>query len=370
MIAAAVLSILLGIAGTVRWRHANRKITAQQLLREALSEEQKSGATGPSLEIFEQQATQGYYDDALVTAHLSTKKDDLYWYLVELARIRTENGDLQSAKNMINMFVDPAFQTRMMKGIALVQAGKGDLAGALETGAPLADSNDVLVEFAQYQIKRGELEGALKTAERLTPASAYQVFYEIGDALRLRHEQNRVHKLSAGMSNRKLARLFLRLVPLTLWDQRPAYSLQMNDCEMAGIAAMEHRLAEARKALENTRCWRSFVAIQYYAIDPIDAEKLLRSTTDPKDMAFGLSSLAMAAAKKERIEDALRFDNEGRKMEGSSRYSATVEIARAWTIRDGPANVLSWARSQPTSAERELALIGMAQALGHARPQQ
>jgi hypothetical protein len=366
-IAAVAVTLSVGFALTLRLRSATHKITDQQLLHEALSEQQKAGNSGPSLEIFEQQATQGYYDDAMATARLSPKKDDLYWYLVELARIRTENGDIQGAKNMIRMFPEPDFQARMIKGIAVIQAGDGDLAGALETSASLRDSDEVLVEFAHYQIKRADFDGALKTAERTTPASADQLFYEIGDALRLRHEQSRVRELASHMSNRKLAKLFLQLAPFTLWE-RNVHMIPMNACEIAAIDAMEGKLPEASKALEHTHCWHSFVAIQYYAIDPIGAEKLLRSTTDPKDLGFGLVQLAIAAAKHGKIEDALRFDGEAKQFAESQFYDATLEIARAWTIRDGAQKVLPWARAGATPSKRVLALIGMAQALGHARP--
>jgi hypothetical protein len=39
----------------------------------------------------------------------------------------------------------------------------------------------------------------------------------------------------------------------------------------------------------------------------------------------------------------------------------------AWTKNDGPETVLQWARTRPNFAQRTWALIGMAEALGHAR---
>ncbi len=47
---------------------------------------------------------------------------------------------------------------------------------------------------------------------------------------------------------------------------------------------------------------------------------------------------------------------------------AVHEIARSWTIRNGPNVVLKWANSRPTTEERTWALIGVAEALGHTRP--
>ena len=78
----------------------------------------------------------------------------------------------------------------------------------------------------------------------------------------------------------------------------------------------------------------------------------------------------MAAAKKGRIEEALQLRADAIKVDPKESYNSTLQIARAWTIRDGPRKVLPWARSQPTPGDRELALLGMAEALGHERPHQ
>jgi tetratricopeptide (TPR) repeat protein len=362
LIGAILVCIVVITVRRLSFRSMPHKITAQELLREALRE--SPNHSYPETEIFEQQATQGYYDDALATARLATKPDDLHWFIIELAKIHVQNGDAQGAKDIARLF--PDWQPQIFKAIALAQAHQGDLSGALATSH--ADANEILEEFADHQIKQADFPGALQTAERLPANSAGNLFYDIGDALRQRHEQKRVHELAAGMSDRKLAQLFLKLVPLTLWDRKPDYSIQLNACELAGIAAMDKKLAEARKMLEGTHCWYSFLAIQYYKIDPSEAEKLLRSSTDPKDLTFGLAELAMAAAKKGRIEDALRLDKDAKQINPLEGYSATLGIARAWTIRDGPEKVIGWARSLSVPWERKTALLGMAQALGHLRP--
>lgn len=365
----AIIVVLITALG-LKWLHlyrASHKITDQQLLREAQAERQKSGFGGPSEEIFEQQATQGYYDDALANARLSPKTDDLYWYIIDLAKIRTENGDLPGAKAMIQMFPDQDFQKRMIRSIALVQAQEGDLSGALETGSPLPDKNEILMEFARFQIKKGDFGGALSTAERMTGNSADDVFYEIGDALRLRGEKSRVRQLALRMNNRRLANLFLQLVPLMLREPQ-AMIMQANNCEMASFYASKGEVADAEKAVENTQCASSFVAIAMYPANPAEAERLLRTTTDSKDLAFGMAELAKGAAGHGKIEDALRLDNIALQIDGSDSYQAVLEIARAWTLRDGPDKVLPWARSRPNSTQRVSALVGMAQALGHRRP--
>lgn len=348
-------------------RALTHKITDQELLREALA--QFHDAPYPNEEIFSQQATQGYYDDALATARLATKKDDLYSYLFKLATIRIENGDPQGAKNMIAMFPDPAFQTAMIKSIALAQAHQGDISGALQTCAPLQNCNETLLEFSRYQIDHADLQGALVTAERLPSPS--DVFYEIGSALRLRGEQKRARELAAGMSNRKLAALFLEVVPFTMWDHpEDVRTLYLSACETAYEDATHNQFAKAVKTLEQNHCRYSYTAIRYYEIDPAAAEKLMRSSTNSDDLRFGLQELAMAAAKKGRIEDALQLRVDAKKVDPSESYNSTLEIARAWTVRNGPRKVLPWARSQTTPGDRMLALLGMAEALAHERPHQ
>jgi len=85
-------------------------------------------------------------------------------------------------------------------------------------------------------------------------------------------------------------------------------------------------------------------------------------------------------AKKGNIAEALRFldnlqsvsraENTRNVVLTEARNTDLVhEIARAWTIKDGPKPVLKWVRSRPNTGQRTWALIGMAEALGHARPQ-
>ena len=58
----------------------------------------------PDYQIFEQQAAQGYYEDAAATATLFKRPDDRRWSVEELAKIRAENGDIPGAKAMIKRF--------------------------------------------------------------------------------------------------------------------------------------------------------------------------------------------------------------------------------------------------------------------------
>jgi len=210
-VAASVLSVCVALGlGWMLWqRFPGHKITDQELLREAVAEWKGAGesGSGPSYQIFEQQAAQGYYDDAADTAHLFKSTEDLNWSMVELTKIRSENGDIQGAKNSLHNLDGSDVRAKATRVIALIQAYRGDLAGALETIAPIGQSDEVLLAFGQYQVEHGDFEGALNTAARTK--SGYQLYYDIGDALRLRAEQSRAPKLAAQMKDPKLAALFL-----------------------------------------------------------------------------------------------------------------------------------------------------------------
>src|SRR5436190_7001582 len=98
-----IASLVLSAAavGWILWlRFPDRKITDQKLLREAVEEWKRAGepGNGPDYQIFEQQAAQGYYEDAAATATLFKSAEDRRWSVVELAKIRAENGDILGAK--------------------------------------------------------------------------------------------------------------------------------------------------------------------------------------------------------------------------------------------------------------------------------
>jgi hypothetical protein len=194
-------------------RGPGHRTTGQDLLREAIAEWRRSGEPdrGPNPQIFEQQAAQGYYDDAMATARLFTRIDDQDRSIVELAKIRAENGDIQGAKTMIKKFVGSDLGNRATKIIAEVQADKGDLRAALETSSSLGDSDEIFVVFARRQIANGDFDGALRTAEQVKPRLADDLFYKVGDALRVRGEQERMCERASHMSNRRLAALFAEL---------------------------------------------------------------------------------------------------------------------------------------------------------------
>jgi hypothetical protein len=365
---AIVLCVAAGIARRLWPRGPGHKVTDQEVLREAVAEWHRAGepGSGPNSQIFEQQAAQGYYDDAAATSYLFKRPDDKQWSVLELAKIRAENGDIPGAKSMVARFAGSDLGNRALRTIAEIQADRGDLPGALETSPTPGDSNDVLLVFARRQIANADLDGALITAERMDSKSAGQVFYEVGGALRDRSEQKRARDLASHMSNRKLAALFLELSRFTLWPQKirscEIEIVQADPCAIAYHGPPDGNFAEVDALIEQNKCsYVSFVAIQQYAVDPGGAEHLLRRHANSQDLAFGLDQFAVAAAKKGNIAEALRFlDNlqslgmsESNVVLAQARNTDAVhEITRDWTIKDGPKVVLKWAHSRPTTEER------------------
>ena len=203
------------------------------------------------------------------------------------------------------------------------------------------------------------------------------MFYELGSALAERSEQGKVRELASGMKDRKLAREFEKQVRITLWPTDVEFVTQATPCEIAYDYGREGKFAEADTLIEQNKCsYVAGLAIMQYGVDPAGAEHLLRSRSKAEDLLFGLDQLAVEAAKKGNISEALRFLRDVEK-DGVAMNSVFAEIrvseavhgiARCWTIKNGPKAVLKWARSRPTSEQRAWALIGMAQALGHASP--
>ncbi len=169
-----------GVAGLAVWMQSHQRITGREILHEAMMEWQCAGER-PELirRIFEQQAAQGFYDDAAATGLLSRRPDEMQWFVVELARILAENGDLSGARAMMKRFAGPSLSPRIAEAIAFAQVSKGNLQGALEFAATTGVSReDVLLAYSRRQMGSGDLASALETAALMK--SPDQVFYELG----------------------------------------------------------------------------------------------------------------------------------------------------------------------------------------------
>jgi hypothetical protein len=343
-------------------------VTDQDLLREAVRER------GALDQIFEQQAAQGYYADALETARLYASRLPLpQWALSGLAsqliEIRAENGDTEGAKDMAKR-IRPTlggFADETTRVIAKIQVDRGDLAGALETCPGPEGANFVMEEYGLRQIAAGDFAEALKISQQVNERSAYDLFYDVGSALRERGEQSRLHDLAAQMDDRARAAQFEEAARFTLWPHIAVVRAINDSCAIAWVAARDGKFADAFRFAERSNCRYSDLAIQEFACDPAQAERDLRGSPDTQDVRRGLEAMSEAAARKGDVENALRLLDAGEQIGGQreSCLNCRRMIAWAWTLKGDPKKVLHWARSLPHGNSRAYALLGMAQALAH-----
>ena len=376
LVAVLILCTSVGASLALSVRGFHLAISAQELLREAARD------GGPLDTIFEQQATQGYYDDALVTARLAAsslpQRNQAYEFagLIEnLIQIRAENGDIDGAKQMVKELSGSALGTegpKATRDIAKIQVDRGDLRGALETVTSPADANVVMEEFGDVQIRNGDFDGALKTAEQVNERSAYNLFYAVGDALRERREPQRLHELASHVADKKLAAEFVDAARFTLWPHPEIVrGLSMEPCGAAWIDGNAGKFAEAYNLVAQNHCRYSDIAMKQFPSDPAAAERELRKSPDKADIVRGLADMSIASAKKGDIPNAMRLLDSVRRLDDRQNYclKCVHEIAWAWTLQGQPRVVVDWARSLPIAdGQRSYALLGIAQALAHPRP--
>ena len=352
-------------------------------------------------DVFYQQAAQGYYDDAKATILLSPYDHDLQSALIALAKVRARNGDAQGAVKTARGYspatreeafhqiavaqaksgdVPGARQTASLlvtpqpalENIAAVQAENGDLRGARETIASLSQPNLALAAIGEYQVKSGDFEGALKTAESMDTKAVVNLLLDIGLELTRRGEQKRVRELASHITNREVAKLFVDYAHLAQSTVDHLEIVEANVCERASFEAMKGHFSSAYRMISNTKCWYSFIAVKQYGADPAGAEHSLRRSTEPADVCFGLAQFSEAAAAKGNVPEALRLLNAAQNACGQQNenrvWAVLSEVARQCTVKRGPRVMVKWARARPTAAERYLALLGVAAALGHAHP--
>jgi tetratricopeptide (TPR) repeat protein len=367
------LCAAIGISFAMSVRSLDARISARNLLREAARDR------GPLDQIFAQQAGQGYYSDALVTARQFASgrprsEDELSGLTEYLIEMRAENGDIQGAKGMIKQFSGALLGARgpqTTREIARIQVERGNLGGALETCATPEDADKVIEELGSREIASGDFDGALKTAEQISERSAYDLFYEVGEALRQRGEQQRLHELASRMTDRKRAAEFLDAARTTLWPWVEIRTLQPTPCDIAWMDGNAGKFAEAYVVADQNRCRYSDIASKQFATDTVEAERELRRSTDTADVSNGLAHMSEAAAKQADVANAIRLLDSARQVSGKQDFclDCVREIAWAWTLKGQSRVVLRWARSMPIAdPERGFALFGLAQALGHARP--
>lgn len=364
----------IGVALAFSARELHPRISAQKLLREAVRDQ------GPLEEIFEQQAGQGYYDDALVTARLMAagyprlREDALSRFVEDVITIRAANGDIQGAKEMITRYRGLELASRgadATRAIGKVQVDSGDLRGALETSVSAADKDKVMEECGEREIAKGDFDAALQTAEQVTEQSAYDLFYDVGSELRTQGEERRLHELASHMSDRKRAAEFVEAARV-YFKPIVAYRIEATPCDIAWHDATIGKFAEAWALAERNKCDNTNVAIEEFAVDPVEAERELHKMSNKNDVSRNLAEMSKAAAKKGDAANALRLFEAAQQVSGKPVpcWDCVQYIAWAWTLGAGPKAALDWARSLPSAQEqRGYALLGVAQALGHAKPE-
>jgi hypothetical protein len=394
-----IAASLLLIAGS-RFAKSDRS-----LLREAARDFEKANrGEAPTVywDIFCQQAAQGYYDDAMATLLLSPSDRDLQYALVILASIRAKNGDTPGALRTANAYPNPETRVKAineiaisrakigdvggarevaasltdpraaLEGIAIAQAWKGDLLGARKTVAAIGSSNSVLEAIAGFQIQSGAFDAALGTIQELYPASSDNLLLDLADALKARGQQANIHQLALRVKNPAVAALFLKYVRLRESMLENAV-VDASVCDQADfLGKQQHQFSVAYALINGTMCWYSTIAAEQYAIDPAQAEQALGYSTDAKDVCFGESNFAIEAAKKGDTRDAVRFIDDAQELCGGQDGwlpDAVRQVAREWATRERPEIVVEWARSRPSSSQRGLALLGVAEAMGHAHPE-
>lgn len=262
----------VGISVVLTVQALRATVSPQELLVEAARE------GGPLQDIFSQQASQGYYDDALETARLSATNSpnqqyELAGYVEELIKIRGENGDIRGAGEMIQRFNDSLLAGRgpkAMREIAEIRVDKGDLRGALQGCTSPEDTNAVMEEFGNRQIENSDFNGALKTTELVSERSAYNLFYAIGDALRQRGEQERLQELASHMTDRKRAAEFVEAARFTLYPEVQVVRAQATPCDIATHDGNIDSFAEAWALVDENNCrYSSFIAVRQYPSDPM-----------------------------------------------------------------------------------------------------
>lgn len=365
-----VVIVVTGIALGLGLRHLHPQISDRELLREAA----KQGAT---LElIFGQQAGQGYYNDALATARqdagdLPDSSRELAALICQLIQTRAENGDIQGAKHMVIQLRAElgADEIHAVRGIAFAQAYENDLKGALETANAAGATNDALEAFADSEVAKGKFDEALKTSEKLNERSAYNIFYDIGDALGSRGEQQRLGQLASHMSDRKRAFQFAQAARFTAASSRAYESMQTGPCDQAWSDATQRKFDDADHVIEENDCDYMVVGIlgMQYTADPSGAERRADAIASVGRRAQALAEIAQSAARQGDIVDALRLLNAALNLSRDACLDCIREIARAWAAKGKKYAVLRWARSLSTGSQRGYALLGIAEALGHAR---
>jgi hypothetical protein len=343
--------------------------TVQNLLREAIQnakQDQGEDRERVFVAIVARQTQQGLTSDALETIQEYGLRTNAY-ETVEFATALAANGDVQNAKKLVAMAPEPDARAAGMSAIGVAQASRGDVAGARETAQTLSDRKPVEAAICRFQIRSGDIDGALATAESFPEGDGVNMLIVLAESPELKdQEKKNLLKLARriqGKSKNAGEKYLKQWADYSLAggfcctddiEPPPRAKKRPSASACAGVKFVDSRTIPELAALED-----------YAAGDIASAERYLLD--HPKTMAVTAGLTIEEAARRGDIDNALRLAS----MVDTTNPSDPLHwkplfaraLAAAWTKRDKTATVMRWARKRPSSDEIAMALLGVADTL-------
>jgi hypothetical protein len=353
-----VTAIVLGLTARCSYCASDEDVFKESVIAGKAAEQREQWYI--FTEIAQAQAEHGHYLKALETAGLVDRYSDQLF--IKLVSIRATKGGIAGARNMAAAST-AKLKLREEEAIEIIQATTGDLGGARDTSRDLADKSGVLQEIGIGQIRSGDLEGALKTANEIMPGVNHDgLLYLVAHEFDKRGDHQRAREIMQRITTPDIEQTVPGMDAPPDRPMGPAGA-----CEWASYDAKSGRFTEAYKLLEGTNCdCRSVAYIHEEARDATGAERAMRSCPNPADVSAGMAELAKRSAAKGEVQDALKFADAvhvtGANFEEGYLAPALRDIGRAWSNKDGN-RALEWARSRPEGYQRAMALLGVAEGI-------
>jgi hypothetical protein len=360
-------SLLLTVAAYL-WLRSPR-LTVQNVLREA-TKNAKQGRGEDRARVFvaivARQTQQGFTSDALETIEQYGHRTNAY-ETAEFATALAANGDVQNAKKLVEAEPEPDARAAGMSAIAIAQASRGDVAGARATAQTLSDRKPVEAAICRFQIRSGDIDGALATVESFPAGDGANMLLVLAESPELKdQEKKNLFKLARRIQGRSK-------------NADKKYLKQWADYCLAGAFCCTDDVEQPPRAKERpsaSACagvkmvdWRSMPELipleDYTAGDMAGAERYLLD--HPESMAVAAGLAIEEAARRGDIVNALRLANLVDRTNPADplhwRPLFARALAAAWTKKDKTQTVMRWARKRPSPDEIAMALLGVADTL-------
>ena len=344
-------------------------LTVQNVLREA-TQNAKRGLGEDRERVFAaivaRQTQQGLTSDALETIKQYGHGTNAY-ETVEFATALAANGDVQNAKKLVAMRPEPDARAAGISAIAIAQASHGDVAGARATAFALQDQKSVEAAICRFQIRSGDIDGALATAESLPVGDGVNMLIVLAESPELKDQDKknllqlarRIQGKSKNADEKHLKEWADYFVAGAFCctddvETTPRAKNMPSASACAGVQMVDSRSMPELTPLED-----------YTAGDIAGAERYLLD--HPETMAVAAGLTIKEAARRGDIDNALRLarlvdtTNPSDPLHWKPLFARA--LAAAWTKRDKTATVMRWARKRPSSDEIAMALLGVADTL-------